>query len=238
MRLPQEKRIQLFQELQQNKTPVRLHLLGEGYERLTIVTGAAERNGQPHVLLDRPGGFEVDVPDGIGKRIQLEFTDKNRIPHSCRSVLTHAEGEDLWLALPMSVERLQRRQHFRVETPQGTRLVYEFEGQEYEAPVLNVSMGGVLIIGPERKRGEDPGLYPGARVTGLCLRGKQDGQHARIWIGKGEIVRIDKNTETKRLNYAIRFHAMDPVDEKALDRFIYSSQRRLLKKRSLLLDGH
>ena len=237
MGLSEEKKIRLFRELRQNKTPLRLHLLGEGYERLTIVTGIADRDGRPCVLVDRPAGFESDVPDGIGKRVQLEFADKNRIPHSCRSVLTYAEAEDLWLALPTHVERSQRRRHFRVETPQGTRIAYAFEGREHEAPVLNVSMGGILIIGPDKKSGETPCLYTGAKVTGLCLWGKQEGQHVRIRIGKGEIVRIDKNVQTRRMNYAIRFHALDPSEEKALDRFIYYSQRRLLKKRSLLLDG-
>lgn len=237
MGLSEEKKIRLFRELQQEKTPLRLHLLGEGYERLTIVTGIADRGGQPCVLVDRPAGFEADVPDGIGKRVQLEFADRNRIPHSCRSLLTYADGEDLWLALPTHVERSQRRRHFRVETPQGTRIAYAFEGREHESPVLNVSMGGILIIGPGKKGGEPPGLYRGAKVTGLCLWGKQEGQHVRIRIGKGEIVRIDKNTQTRRMNYAIRFHALEPSEEKALDRFIYYSQRRLLKKRSWLLDG-
>jgi hypothetical protein len=236
MRLPREKRIRLFRELQQNKIPLRFHLLGEGYDRLSIVTGIEKRDGKIYVLVDRPGGFDNDVPDGIGKRVQLEFGDKDHIPHSCRSVLTYAEGEDLWLELPEDLQRSQRRQHFRVDTPQGTRIVYAFEGREQEAPVLNISMGGILIIGPDNKSEEGPALYKGAKVTSLCLWGKQEGQPVRIWIGKGQIVRIDKNPDTKRMNYAIQFQALEPSDAKALDRFIYFSQRRLLRKRSLLQD--
>jgi len=238
MRLPKEKRIRLFRELQQYKIPLRFHLLGEGYERLTIVTGIESRDGRSYVLVDRPGEFASDVTDGIGKRVQLEFADKDRIPHSCRSVLAYAEGEDLWLEFPKDLERSQRRQYFRVETPQGTRIAYAFEGREHGAPVLNISMGGILIIGPDKESREDPVLYKGAKVTNLCLWGKQESQPLRIWIGKGEIVRIDKNAETKRMNYAIRFQAMEPSDERALDRFIYFSQRRLLRKRSFLIDDN
>lgn len=235
MRLAREKRIRVFRELQEHRIPMQFHLLGQGYERLTIVTGIATREGRTHVLVDRPGGFERDVPDGIGGRVQLDFADKDRIPHSCRSVLAYAEGEDLWIALPKHLERTQRRQHFRVDTPQGTRIVYVFKGREHEASVLNLSMGGSLIIGPDKKRGEVPPLYAGAKLSGLCLWGKQEGQPIRIWIGKGKIIRIEKNTETKRMHYGIRFETLEPPDEKALDRFIYYSQRRLLKKRSLLL---
>lgn len=228
--------IAAFRQLQRQRIPLRFHVLGRDYERLSIVTGVESRNGQSFLLVDLPKQFENELPDCEGLRVQLEFADRERIPHSCRTVIHRPAGDDLWLVLPDSVERIQRRKHFRVEPPQGTRILFPFLGREIEVPVLNISLGGGLIISPKRgARSLD--LDPGATLRDIRLLSTMEEEKLEVKIRTAEVIRADRVPESSRIQFALQFVRMEKEDEQILDRFIYYSQRRLLKKRSLLLDA-
>ncbi len=230
-----EKTIAVFQQLQRGRTPLRLHVLGRGYERLSIVTGVEVQKDRAFVLVDLPWQFETEVPDGAGTRVQLEFADKNRIPHSCRTVIDHAEGDNLWIVLPEHIERIQRRKHFRVEPPQGTRLVMPVQDRKVEVPVLNLSLGGGLVISPMKGDLKSLPLQAGMVLERLRLLGLMDEERIEVGIRKAEVKRVERIPDSTRINFAIQFVRMERADEQVLDRFLYYSQRRLLKKRSLLL---
>ncbi len=225
----------VFRQLQRQRSPLRIHVLGRGYERLSIVTGIESRNGQCYLLVDLPMQFETELPDCEGLRVQLEFADRERIPHSCRTVIHRPEGDDLWLVLPDSVERIQRRRHFRVEPPQGTRILLPFPGREIEVPVLNLSLGGGLVISPKRGEARSLDLGPGSTLRDVRLLSTMEEEKLEVKIRRAEVIRAEKIPESSRIQFALQFVRMEKEDEQQLDRFIYYSQRRLLKKRSLLL---
>ena len=234
-RIQGDRGLAIFRQLQKERIPMRIHVLGRGYERLTIVTGVENRNGRRFVLVDLPGRFESEVPESAGARVQLEFGDAGHIPHSCRTVVDHVEGNDLWLLLPEAIERVQRRRHFRVEPPQGTRIVLPFEGRDVELPVLNISLGGGLVITPAKGDAKSLPLQAGMNLRDLRLLGAMEEEKIEVGIQLAEVIRVDKVPEQARLHFAFQFLRMHKGGEQMLDRFIYYSQRRLLKKRSLLL---
>ncbi|MCF8062847.1 MAG: PilZ domain-containing protein [Deltaproteobacteria bacterium] len=230
-----ETALAVFQQLQRQRIPLRIHVLGRGYERLSIVTGVEFRNGGTFLLLDLPVRFETELPDCEGLRVQLEFADRERIPHSCRTVIHGSKGDDLWLFLPDHIERIQRRKHFRVEPPQGTRIVYPLQGKNVEFPVLNLSLGGGLIISPMKGGAKSLCFEPGMTLRGVRLLSTMEEEKLELEIRIAEVIRAEKITESSRAHFALQFVRMEREDEQMLDRFIYYSQRRLLKKRSLLL---
>ncbi len=235
-RIQGDKVVSLLRELQQQRTPLRFRMPGRKYDRLTIVTGVESRNGRSFLLVDVPGGFEEERGKEEGARVHIEFADKDRIPHSCRTVIDHVEREDLWLVLPEFLERVQRRRYFRVEPPAGTRILFPLGGKPIEVPVLNISLGGTLIISPGKDlRGVLP-LQVGTRLSDVRLMGKVDGKGVDIRIQKAEVRRVDAATENRRTLFGVQFLLMEKPDEQALERFIYDCQRRLLKKRSMLLE--
>lgn len=234
----QEKLIRAFEELQGRKTPVRFHVMGREYERLTIVTGVESREGRVFVLVDLPNRFHSDVPDGVGERVHLEYADKDKILHSCRTEISRVDGDDLWLVLPDSLDRIQRRRHFRVEPPTGTRVVFSLQGRNIDSPVLNLSMGGGLLISPageEKDSGLPLALKAGMVLYDLLLVGAMEGEKLEVKIKSAEVIRVTKVSETKRLSFAVQFSGLGREGATLLERFIYYSQRRLLRKRSLLL---
>jgi c-di-GMP-binding flagellar brake protein YcgR len=230
-----EPAVEVFRQLQLQRTPLRVHVLGRGYERLSIVTGIESQGGQAFLLLDLPAGFEAELPECEGLRVQLEFADKDRIPHACRTVIHRAEGDDLWLVLPRSLERIQRRRHFRVEPPQGTRIAFPLMGREVEVPVLNLSLGGGLVISPKRGGTRALPLEEGMILRDVRLLSTMGEENLVVRIRSAEVNRMEKVPGSSRLHFALQFLRMEREDEQLLDRFIYYSQRRLLKKRSLLL---
>jgi hypothetical protein len=234
-RVQGNQRLRVFNDLRTNKIPMRMYLLGRGYERLTIVTGMESKAGKIYLLVDTPNGFEADVPDSLGENVKLDFTDQNRIPHSCRTVIADVDGDDIWLLLPNHLNRSQRRRHFRIDPPHGTRMLFLFNGKEVEVPVINISMCGSLLLGPKKASSKALEFYKGAILSGIHLLANHDTQIITIKIKKAEIMRLEKNEMTNRTNFAIHYREIEPVDEKELEKFIYYCQRRLLKKRSLLM---
>jgi len=228
-------KIRVFNELQAQRIPLRLSVIGRGYERLTIVTGMESEGGKTYLLLDRPLGFEEDVPGSVGESVLLEFTDRDRIPHSCRTVLAEPTEENLRLVMPAFLKRSQRRRHFRVEPPQGTRMVFLINGRELESPVLNISMSGSLLVGPRKGSPESSFLYVDATISGIDLIARHDDLSLFLKIKTAEIRRVEFDEKLNRMKYAIQFRELEPPNEKELEKFIFSCQRRLLRKRSGLV---
>lgn len=233
-RIQGRKTVSVFEDLRTQRSPMRFHVLGRGYERLTIVTGLESRDGRMFILIDLPNHFENDVPDWAGERVQLEFTDKDRIPHSCRTQIDHLDGDDLWLVFPPHINRMQRRRYFRVEPPAGTRLSFSFQGFSMEAPVLNISMGGAFVNSPDKLDTRAVTLQAGMSLYDLLLVGAMAEEKVEVRIKRAEVVRVEKIPEHSRINSAVQFFRMDRTDEALLERFIYHSQRAFLRKRSLL----
>ena len=74
-----KKLLELFNQIEKEKTILRLYVLGKGFERLTIVTGFEKKNGQTYFLIDTPEGLHERIKEGEVYRLYFEFTDKNKI---------------------------------------------------------------------------------------------------------------------------------------------------------------
>jgi hypothetical protein len=233
-RIRGHKTVSVFESLYSRRSPVRLYVFGKDYERLTIVTGLRPRDGRLFILVDLPGGFEIDVPEWAGKRVLLEFVDRDRIPHSCRTEIRNVEGDDLWLDLPDHVDRIQRRRHFRVQPPAGSRVLFRLLEKNIEAPVLDISLGGGRFVGPGKQDSGPVVLEAGLVLNDLLLVGPLGNGSVQVEIEQARVVRVEKLPETGRVSFAAEFSRLGMKEEAVLERFIYHSQRRLLRKRSVL----
>ncbi len=231
------KAVEIFRRLEENRTPVRILVLGLDYDRLTIVTGIERREGRTFILVDYPWGFKDQVPESEGRGVRLEFTDKDRIPHSCRTEISDVGERDLWLDFPPFVERIQRRKHFRVEPPHGTRLLWSFGRSDHEAHVVNISLGGTLVISPILSGHQAYELQAGNSLSGLRLVGEKGAGQVEIAIDKALVKRAEKSPDTDRMTFALQFVEMDRAEKQVLEEFIFYCQRRLLRKRSGLTPG-
>jgi c-di-GMP-binding flagellar brake protein YcgR len=233
-RITGETRVKVFRDLEKNKTVLTMTVIGRQFERLTIVTGLRKDNGIPFFLVDYPNGLAEAVPDADGSRVFFEYTGVDKVPYSFRSVIERITAEDLWIRFPDHIKRAQRRRHFRIETPVGTRLFFTANGKPYQTSVVNVSLGGILMFSQDRSFDRNTLFQVGDYLRSLSIV-CDEGKVTRVHVKKAEIRRIEKNPIKGSNYYGIQFLEMEQEEERALDRLIYDRQREILKKRSFLV---
>lgn len=222
----------LLEGLKQDRTVLQFTLLGEDYERLSLVTGLRRGTSGIHLLLDCPPGFTETVQDYRGARIRVEFLGQDRVQYVFRSRISDLSGNDIWVEIPDFAERIQRRRYFRIAPPLGTRISFRHGEKPLEASIINVSEGGCLAsIGD-------------TSMEGGLLREGGEIKHLRLWcdsgrvktdfrVSKALVQRLEKNLQTGRLNLAVHFVEVDPRDMNALREFIFRWQRDMLQGRRL-----
>ena len=226
---------QLFDQIEKDRTSIKLVLLGKDYERLTIVTGIKNEKGVPYLLIDYPIGFRETVQDFDGGKIIFEFIGGDNIPYSFKTAMHKISGEDIWVRFPESIERIQRRKYFRIAPPLGTKIIFTLNNREYETNVVNLSHGGALVNQKEKSH-KDSDFYVDEYIKNIDLVNREKNGKIKIGIKKTVIIRIFKSSETGKYNYALRFMDMEKKEEDKLDKYMYECQRAVLKKRSMLVD--
>lgn len=224
-----EKLLQLFDRLQKEKTILRLHLLGKEYERLTIINGWERKKGKIYLVIDGPDDLDKQVLEGEGDGLFFDFIDKKKIYYSFETDLKEIAGPHTLIHLPLVVNRLQRRQYFRITAPIGSRLVFKIGEKAFEFGVINLSQNGLLIHQTWKNHtGKD--FFKGLILKNLKLvcRPKQGEKH--FSIQQAVIRRIEKNLERGQFFYGLHFLEIDKKEQESLRSFIYECQRDELKK--------
>jgi c-di-GMP-binding flagellar brake protein YcgR len=223
----------LFERLQEERTPLQLTVFGRNYERLSMVTGLKRGKSESYLLIDSPHRLAEDIPEHEGLKVKIEFLDKDRIQYAFRSQIVKVVAQDLWLALPEFVERIQRRIHFRIAPPIGTKISFLRDGKPLEASVINLSEGGALLSLNLGTR-EGPKLWPGEELHSLHLRCFGGRVSAEFRVSKAIVRRAEKNPLAANPAYAFQFLDMDSRDKHALQVFIFQCQREMLQRRSFM----
>ena len=223
----------LFRQLQDSNIFLSMRLLGKGYERITVITGLREHKKTPTFRIDYPQGFTRAV-DGLEEwRIKFEFTGKDRVQHTFRVTGGTVEEDEIWLPFPKEVERIQRRQYFRIEPPFGSRLLCSIANTPRAMDVLNISIGGALGLLVKRKK-ETLSTSPlkpndALKDVGLAFPGER-GEN-RVSVTRVVVRRVFQDSETGLFRYGLEFNDMERSEKTTLTRLVYEFQRLILRKR-------
>jgi c-di-GMP-binding flagellar brake protein YcgR len=228
-----KKIIELLECLKNDRTILKLNIPDAGDELLSIVIDIKAEEIPPHFAIDFPGGATEHIKEARGKKIIIGFKDKDRIQYVMKSFIERVSEHNLYILLPESIQKLQRRKYFRVSSPIGTKVIIDEPNINCEFNVINISEGGALITHPDKI-----GLLKGDQKPLSILFNEADNVQ-RISIDKAEIKRIEKETEKRCCNYAFQFLDRGKKEENYLRNFIYSCQRKmLLKKKFSEEDGN
>lgn len=227
-----KKLLHLFNQIEKEKTILRLYVLGKGFERLTIVTGFEKKNGQTYFLIDTPEGLNERIQDGEAYRIYFEFTDKNKIHYSFKSFLEEIIGNTTVVHFPKTINRLQRRESFRIDTPIGTRLNFIKKEKSFELDVVNISQNGVLV--QQSKNYHNSKIFSkGKALENIELFCPGNSGDMFFLVQRAIIRRVEKDIAQGCFYYALQFQDIDKKVEEGLKTLIYDLQREELKRRSL-----
>ncbi|MFH1985022.1 MAG: PilZ domain-containing protein [Pseudomonadota bacterium] len=228
---------QLLEELKTTNTLVTLRLRGvEGYERLTMITDIRTDPGGTFLVLDPPRGFQSAVAKAPRWRLQFTFTGQDKLEYNFNTSGGRIEADGIWVPVPEAISRIQRRRHFRVDTPPGTLLALTINGEARAMDLINISQSGGLGIVSRMRRNEqtsEPIFKIGAQLANLVIAcpGSPEAEATKASIKKAVVRRVEQDTAQYRHRYALEFLELTPADQRIITAFILRVQREFLRKR-------
>jgi c-di-GMP-binding flagellar brake protein YcgR len=223
--------LELLEQLKRERITLNLKVLGTGIEGLSILLGRKEVNGNQCLMMDFPAGARYDILYANGRKVVVEFSDKNKIHYSLKSVIKGVSPRNMHILLPKEIQRIQRRKFFRIPPPAGTKVIINDDDGKFEFNVIDISEGGALLSHPAAFH-DDRKYFQNARKT-LIIVYREKGDIQMIKVETAEIKRIKKILETGCYNYAFQFIDCGRKEENDIRNFVYSCQRRLLEERQI-----
>jgi c-di-GMP-binding flagellar brake protein YcgR len=230
--------LKLFRRLQQDVIPLKMHLMSGEYERLTHIAEVRKWKKAHYFLIEYHENFRR-AADGLGDpRLRFEFSGKDNINYNFETGFDQISQKMIWARLPEIVNRYQRRGHFRLEAPHGTRLCSKINDQPYDLLVINISLGGTLgvlstlTIKMERElREKSPEILKNVELIFPYDNDNEDSEDSKVNIKHCKVIRQRRNPATQRYEFAIEFKEMTEDQQKKLTTLFYQWQREYLKKR-------
>lgn len=226
-------RFAVLEQLKKNKTLIQLRLLGGEYERLTVITDIRIIKNTSFFIIDYPEGFKEAVTYLDAWKFQFEFKGEDKLPYTFKTSGGQILEDGVWLEFPEIIERKQKRKHFRIDVPPGTKIHLKVGSIKREIDVINVSLGGILAVLVRLKKEDKKKaiLKAGKTLKHIQLEFPSTEEERRVYIKKARVIRTEKNPQTNRYQYAIQFTGIEKDEENALTQHIYHLQREFLKKR-------
>jgi c-di-GMP-binding flagellar brake protein YcgR len=230
---------QLFNELQRDKIPLKIQLNENDNVHSTYITDIRKRKKALHFLAKYPPGFQTLTKDRNRPRLRFEFFDNEYIKYVFETESWEASRKMIWVKFPEYVHRYQRRKHFRLEAPHGTRLYFKVNDIRYKLLVINVSLGGTFGVLVSLTKQMEQELKP---YTSKILENAElifpSKDHEKVDyivnIKLWQIKRQDRNPVTNKFECAIKFIETSEAEQKKLTDLIYKWQRDYLRKRKIL----
>lgn len=223
----------LLRQLQNDSTLIKMNLLDNDYESLTMVTDIRTQGKIPFFLIDYPDGFREAVTEINDWKIQFEFTGRDNIQYWFMTSGGEFNRDEIMVRFPKLIERRQKRKHFRIKTPAGTRLKVELNSTKHEMSVIDISIGGAFsaLASTRKQPNKRPPFKTGQKLKNAILffPSKREGQC--ILINKMLTKRVALESSVALYRYAFQFIEMENEYEKALTEIIYDIQRKHLRAR-------
>ncbi|UCD31243.1 MAG: hypothetical protein JSV38_10585 [Desulfobacterales bacterium] len=228
-------RFPIFEQLQTDNTLVKMHILDQQYEHLTIVTGIRVEKGIPFFLIDSPADFKQSLDDVDNCRIHFEFVGSDNLKYSFMATGIRMMRDEIRIKFPEVIYRQQNRKNFRITPRIGTKICLDESCHRQEMSVLDVSLGGVLgtFDGADNQFKDSPMFTVGSSLRDIELTFPFEEKTVSVIIKEAEVKRTGINPETNRHICALQFIDLPKNQKKRLVKLIYEIQRDYLKRRVL-----
>jgi c-di-GMP-binding flagellar brake protein YcgR len=223
----------LLKELQTNGTLIKVTLPGKDYEQLTMITHIRALRRNPFFLMDYPEGFREAFADIKDLKMQFEFTGKDKVNYSFLTSGWEIYRDEIRVRFPEFINRHQRRGDFRIDAPPQTRLHAQLKSTMLKMKVLNISLGGTLVVlaGPWAISKNKKVFVAGDYLKDIELIFPLEGKDFKVHIEKAKAVRLEEGPSKAKNCCALQFVRMEENEEKTLTGLIYKYQRQFLKSK-------
>jgi c-di-GMP-binding flagellar brake protein YcgR len=221
-----------FEHLKKDRSVIRMNLLGQNYERLTMIIGVQNKKEPFQFHIDYPSEFEKAVKKTDPWKIYFEFLGKDRVTYRFRTFGGHLSGGDISIPFPEMIERIQRRGSFRMETPPSSKMLISRNAKCLELSVVNLSESGALVE-MDRDTANQPLLETGDYLEKPAILVSEPKGHTQVNIKEALVKRVEKPSGRLSYRYALQFTELKPGTRRDLRDLIYRFQRDFLKKRQM-----
>lgn len=230
--------LQLLKELQKEKIPLEVKLTNGDYEHLSHLKEIRKRLRTHYFLIDYNKDFQKATEDLEEWQLRIEFTGHDGIQYAFQTSDYDVSREMIWIKFPETVHRYQRRSLFRLEAPHGTRLYFNVNDIQYKLLVINVSLGGTLgvLVSMTRQMEQELELNHPRILDDVELKfpsKDENEQESQVNIKRCQIIRQERNLQTKKFECAMEFKEISEGEQKKLTELFYQWQRDYLRKRRL-----
>jgi c-di-GMP-binding flagellar brake protein YcgR len=233
--------LKFFEELQKDGLPLKMQLIGGEYERLTYIEEIHRWKKTHYFLIE----YHENMPTSVDRlddwRMRFEFVGKDNINCRFETGTDQIFAKKIWVRFPETIYRYQRRGHFRLEAPHGTRLCFEISDTHYDLLVINISLGGTLgVLSPLTKKMElelrknSLNMLENLKLIFPSKYNNENLDDSTVTIKQCKMVRQRKNPRTHGYECAFEFKEMVEDQQNKLRTLFYECQRDYLKRRKRL----
>ncbi|MDA8164899.1 MAG: PilZ domain-containing protein [Desulfobacteraceae bacterium] len=200
-----------------------LTLLHQGYQSGSTVLVAYDSR---QIEIDKP----ADWPH-TETRIRILFKDGGKLWNYFPVEVSGASADSLFIGTPTALYRLQRRSHFRVETPQGSKASFVHKGTPFTAiSIQDISAGGMQLRSRSRLPLASDDIIAAIAISipgGTSLINPKERGDLTIPVHQGRIARVGE-TENGHC-YGVDFK-YGQSEEELLLRYVRQRELELLRK--------
>jgi hypothetical protein len=161
------------------------------YNWVTLLLGIRRSKDSYYLLIDKVSGFEAILSRFPDREVSMEFRDAVGVPCAFNTRVVAFRSGDILSQLPREIQRIQRRQYFRLEASLGTEMTFHVGDSDVaeKVTIRNYSAGGVAFF-PE------PGLRleAGDLVTRIEIRIPRKTGVIQFDIPKGIVRRVEESS--------------------------------------------
>ncbi len=225
----------IFEQLVEDKTLISIEMVDGDFETLTLVIDTREEKKKGRSFsLDATDDFIRAIRREKNYRLKYEFTGRDKVRYRFFTTGGEIEEDLVWIPLPDKIERDQKRSDFRVTPFMKTKFLPRLKGKELSMNVLNLSMGGALVM-LDRGIESAPTLDVDHKLLNseMVFPGVLNKTGSKVTIKRALLIRVDEGPKKLRYQYAVKFLKVDPENQKKLRQGIYDIQREELRRKKM-----
>lgn len=230
-----KKLIRLLEQVQREKIMLSMRLVGQNYERLTMVTRIPKDEKASFFAIDPPRDFKSTITKLDTWELHFNFNG----PDNLEYIFTTSGGKffdnEIQIDFPDYIERLQRRRYFRLSVPTGTKLLFESDQVQREINLINISVRGAFgfLKTFNEKDPKKPILKKEDDLKNIKIIFPSDTEddEREVSVNKSIIKRAEHDPQKNMDLYAFEFVGIDRDQERTLIQIIFNLQRLFLQKK-------
>ena len=223
----------IIEQLYKNKSFIKIKLPNSDCEILSVVTNLRVFNNKSFIAIDQTPDFMAALTiNNDSKELFIEFSGEDGISYDFKSNNLELDYDSIWIEFPEFVYRYQKRDDFRVSTPDGAKIIMADNTLNSRFSLVDISLGGALIKSIKKKQDHSGNLRfsIGETLDNFKLVIPLKAETVEINIKEAQVVRSFRQKKIF-IYYGLYFNCVNSTEKQTLVKVIYEIQRFFLANR-------